>query len=100
MMAILEERWNSGAHVEKQGDPLGGRFQYEMNSCSSTGSSCPLEGSREEACPVRKAIGFRTMANCFKVQAAQKLIADFFILLFSSVKSPHLFILRFTFELF
>lgn len=54
--------------MEKQGDLLGWRFKNEMKSCSSTGSSYLLEGSREEACPVRTV--FKTAANRFKVQTA------------------------------
>lgn len=78
MTAILKESWTSGVHVEKQGDLLGCRFKYEMKSCSFTGFSYLLEGYREEACPVRRAVGFKTAANCFKVHAAQKQTVDFY----------------------
>lgn len=56
-MTILKENWFSWS----RGDLLGWRFKNEMKSCSSTGSSYLLEGSRVEACPVRTV--FKTAAN-------------------------------------
>lgn len=54
MMAILKESWTSDDHGEKQGDLLGYILKHEMKSCSSTGSSYLLEGSRVGVCPVRE----------------------------------------------
>lgn len=85
--AGMKESWISGVRVEKQGDLLGWRLKSGMNSCSSTGSSYPLEGSREEACPVRRHLALGQQQTVLKFKQHKNSLLTFYSIVQVSKKS-------------